>query len=577
MLVGGLVAFANPLVTMPSRFGSPRPIFLTTLLFRTQDAAVLVGCAVVLLAFSISRIPSPPRVLVALLRGGNVRVLVGLATLTLLVTFAGTFLVFGNFPLSRDEVLAGFDSLVLRSGKLLAPLPAEWQPFAASLNPDFMLPIAGYTGWVSSYLPVNASLRAFVGLICDPALANPLLASVSVLALAGAARRLWPQRPDATFVSVLLLVTSSQFLVTAMTAYAMTAHLALNLVWLWLYLRGDRLSHAGAICVGFLATGLHQLLFHPLFVTPFILRSWRMRQRSLAFSYAVSYAVICLFWMNYGKLVLDVSGATAGVTSGAGLSFFLARAASLVSDFSFSGLLLMLENLLRFVAWQNLLAVPLAVAAWSAMRQKDSLAQAIAEGIVVTFVAMLVILPYQGHGWGYRYWHGLLGSLCLLSGYGWIAVTSRAAPAASAAARGAVVVATLAAGPVFIAQCAEAHAWVAPYRRAADAMRDASAPIVLVDRTGLLFAADLVRNDPYLRNSPKLLDLANLDEHLLEDICRRYDIAIFDEHLGRALGVPAYELTGPMELERLAQLRAYMTKLSCGTLLGTDPGRSAGS
>jgi hypothetical protein len=39
----------------------------------------------------------------------------------------------------------------------------------------------------------------------------------------------------------------------SMTPYAMSAHLALNLVWLWLFLRNTAASHAGAIAVGFLA------------------------------------------------------------------------------------------------------------------------------------------------------------------------------------------------------------------------------------------------------------------------------------------------------------------------------------
>ena len=76
-----------------------------------------------------------------------------------------------------------------------------------------------------------------------------------------------------TVVAAVLLATSSQFLLTAMTPYSMTAHLALNLAWLWLFLRGGVVGHSLAIAVGALACGLHQLVFHPLFVAPFALLS----------------------------------------------------------------------------------------------------------------------------------------------------------------------------------------------------------------------------------------------------------------------------------------------------------------
>jgi hypothetical protein len=48
---------------------------------------------------------------------------------------------------------------------------------------------------------------------------------------------------------------------------------------------------------------------------------------------------------------------------------------------------------------------------------------------------MFILLPYQGHGWGYRYLHGLIGSLSLLAGYGWIALSERAARNDMATAR----------------------------------------------------------------------------------------------------------------------------------------------
>ena len=92
-------------------------------------------------------------------------------------------------------------------------------------------------GWASAYLPVNAALHAVFSMAGDAWLTGPVLALLSLIMLHAVGRRTFPNRPDATFVAVILLATSSQFLFTAMTPYAMTAHLALNLAWLWLFLR----------------------------------------------------------------------------------------------------------------------------------------------------------------------------------------------------------------------------------------------------------------------------------------------------------------------------------------------------
>lgn len=124
--------------------------------------------------------------------------------------------------------------------------------------------------WVSGYLPINSALRALVGTVADPAVANPLLLVVGLAALWQMARRLWPGRNDAPVVVLLLEATSTQLVAASMTSYAMMGHSALNMVWLALFLRGGRWGIAGALMVGCLATGLHEIHFHPMFVAPFL-------------------------------------------------------------------------------------------------------------------------------------------------------------------------------------------------------------------------------------------------------------------------------------------------------------------
>ncbi len=46
-------------------------------------------------------------------------------------------------------------------------------------------------------------------------------------------------------------------------------------------------------------------------------------------------------------------------------------------------------------------------------------------GLVIVPLFTLFVLPFQGHGWGYRYLHGQLGNLALLATYGWFRIADR--------------------------------------------------------------------------------------------------------------------------------------------------------
>ncbi|WP_332699641.1 hypothetical protein, partial [Halalkalibacter lacteus] len=92
---------------------------------------------------------------------------------------------------------------------------------------------------------------------------------LSVVLLAAIARRLWPDEGLRPWMALAFLVTSSEVLMTSGTGYSMPAHLALNLLWLWLYQRGDARSWGLALAVGVLALGLHNPMPHALFVARF--------------------------------------------------------------------------------------------------------------------------------------------------------------------------------------------------------------------------------------------------------------------------------------------------------------------
>jgi hypothetical protein len=521
------------LISLSFFFLFPRHGF-TAWLFRSDDfPALLIGGGLLLvLSFCRFVLPVPRLPRPSLLAAG-------LALAVLLLTAAGTWLVFGGFAMTRDEILADFDAAFLAHGLLIAPIPAPWRAFSAALMPRFMLPVSSGAGWLSSYLPGNAAVRALAKVTVGAEWTNPILAALSALALYRIGRRLWPDARDAALVAVLLLTTSAQLLAMAMTPYAMTAHLAFNLLWLWAFLRDDRRGDAGAIAAGFVATGLHQLVFHPLFVFPFIVHLWVSGRRSRAIVYVAAYGAIGLFWSDYWQLVLAGTATGAGQTSTTGLVYLLARLFALLGSMQLSGLVTMSFNVLRFLSWQNLLLLPLVLLGAGAVRRAEGIARPLAAGIVLTLLVMLALLPWQGLGWGYRYLHGLIGSCCLLASYGWRRIGTERPwrNAILAAGTGTSLLVIL---PLHLKQ---AHDLVAPYRQAYALITRSKADIVLVEPAGVLLD-DLVRNAPDLSNRPKIMNEDLLSEAQLRYLCTHYRVEIFDIRHGLRSGITS--LGGPL-------------------------------
>ncbi len=540
-------------------------VWLAPYFFLTQDAFWLIIIGLLLGAFALMSIPGV-RIPALASAFGRPRLVLAITSAAVLVCgLAGTFAVFHGYRLTPDENLAEFDATILRAGMPLAPIAGEWQRFATALTPRFVMHVADGGYWISLYLPVNALFRALVGRVADPAWTSPLLAALAVVSIFGVARRLWADRPDAALVSAILLATSSQVLVTAMTSYAMTAHLALNLAWLWFFLRDDKIGHAGAIGAGFLATGVHQLIFHPLFVMPFILGLMEERRWRLFLVYAVSYSIICLFWMDYWQLVLDWKGLPPPLPTGSGITFFWRRVVATISSFDWTSAGLMLMNVLRLAAWQNPILLPLALVGCRLAWREEPIVRYLTAGVIFSLIAMFVVLANQGPGWGYRYLHGLMGNLVLLAAYGWIALSKRVTTEEMSSVRTIFAAATVIAALVLLpAHAKEAHDFVQPYANAYAAISHAPTDLVIVDKSGLLQAEDLIRNDAFLRNKPKVLDLSELDEDELKFLCARYSIAVFDRQQGLAFGILPNDAQYESVAGKLQRMWTAMTRISCG-------------
>src|SRR3546814_15106855 len=88
-----------------------------------------------------------------------------------------------------------------------------------------------------------------------------------------------------------------------MTAYAMPAHLTVNLCWLWLVLRRRWWADIVALTLGLFAVGLHQIHYHPLFAAPILFLLLLRKEWGRAAFYALGYLAIGLFWRSAERRV----------------------------------------------------------------------------------------------------------------------------------------------------------------------------------------------------------------------------------------------------------------------------------
>lgn len=447
------------------------------------------------------------------------------------VCWLGRHFIYLDYNLSRDEQMADFDAYVFAHGKLFWPLPKFWQAHALALNQMFTLTIGDHEGWVSGYLPVNAAMRMAVGLLVSPSLTSPLFVALGAVSLWRIAKRLWPNSSSTRGVALILYAGSSQVIVNGMSAYAMTGHLALDLVWLDLFLLNKRWSHPAALMVGFLATGLHQPLFHPLFVLPFLELLYLRRQWGTFAFYLSGYALIGAFWIAW-PIWISSHGMGHIVPLDPGAPSYFRRFVLAVHPLNLEAIWLTALNLLRFITWQHLLFLPLLAAGIRATWKDDPLGRTIAKSFLLPIAVMLILLPYQGHGWGYRYLHGVIGNGCLLAGYGWAALEAQGLPLRRMLAWTTAITFLI----VLPVRSAMVRHMIGGPADASRMIGNNPAQFAIVDNGSAPFGDDLVINRPDLSNRPIRLQATNLRNSDIPEICARGTIAFVEAPLLKPLG-----------------------------------------
>jgi hypothetical protein len=323
-------------------------------------------------------------------------------------------------------------------------------------------------------------------------------------------------------------------------------------------LRGDRGGVAGALLAAFVATGLHQFHFHPLFAAPFLVWLAVRRQWGRAAVYGLGYLAIILFWLKiYPLWLIDFAGPDANVARIPTLSAHAASKAGRLLDVHAD---LWAVNFVRFAAWQNVVLLPLIAAAWPVLRSKRARLHGPFLPLVAACAIGLLLLVNQGHGWGYRYLSGLIGCFCLLAGYGWTSLVPEAGSARAWAAVKCGAILTLAV--ILPLQLALARAFVAPYAELRREIGNAPVDVVLVDPEGGFYADDIVQNGPGFDQRPLVMHLAFVAPEDLASLCSARTIMRVDRRHFRAAGM-ASSLPAPGVRRALKLRRDILDRLGC--------------
>ena len=413
------------------------------------------------------------------------------AALVFAVSLATWYGVHHSVLLTMDEFTSDFQARIIARGELKATLPAEWQPHVDAMAPVFTAHRGLEGGWLSEYLPGYALLKTpFLMAGLDAAL-NPLLAALSVVLVAAIARRLWPGEGVRPWLAIAFFVTSSEVLMTSGTGYSMPAHLALNLLWIWLFQRGDARSWWLALGVGALALGLHNPIPHALFVAPFLIRLLRERRWGRLGAAVAVYGLAGVTWLTWLRMANPWAQPGA-----AGLLTMFALP-------TFIGVWLQSVNLSLLFTWHAPLFGALALVGVVRARRLDPLLGDLALGVVLTLGFYFFFPLTQGHGWGYRYAYQILGSLALLAAAGLsLLVSAIGARHTQALLAASFALALLVQVPLRFVQ---GERFIRPYAAAYRHVLGQRADVVLVHGDSIWYGRDLLRNDPYLRGQPVVL------------------------------------------------------------------------
>ncbi|MHC4425850.1 MAG: hypothetical protein ACYSYV_07125 [Planctomycetota bacterium] len=383
------------------------PIFLHQFVMHDLSGSVLCGFLLILAMLSFRRSLLPARVLDFL---DERRWVIAAALAGLLVI--GTLTVYHNYPLCQDEFVQLFQAKIFAMGRIWAEYPPALLDRLLPL--DFFTPSRATGQVISGYWPGFSLLETPFVFIGAPWLLNPLLAAGTLLLIRCVAAELHPDT-NAPSWAMLFTLASPAFIVNCISYYAMPAQLFLNLLFTTLILEKTPRRLVAAGLVGSFALLQKNPIPHILYAVPWIVwvAARRGGWRSLIWL-AIGYLPLSLF-LGFGWAALRFRFTAQSAAGGKTFWDELQRlpASAMARDFLRVAYYRSLA-LVKLAAW----AVPgLVVLAGIGARRgwRDARIRVLAFSALLTFFGYLLFWPSQGHGWGYRYFHGAWGTLPLLA------------------------------------------------------------------------------------------------------------------------------------------------------------------
>lgn len=466
------------------------------------------------------------------------RIPVGLVALcTLVLSMIGTHAVHLGYAFSPDEFMPRLQAEIFAHGELAGNVPPEWREYGRAMYHGFAHYDPATGAVASSYRPGMAALIALFDLAGLGLYVSAFMTAGSVLLTASLARKLWPDSRSAPVIAALLVATSSQALAAAMTSYAMAPHLFFNLLWLRLFLLDKWWAHVAAALCGVFTASLHQIHPHLFFAAPFFLLLLRPFRPGVLLWYGAIYAVGHLAIIGWDRMAMGDSLAVAQSGELTFEQFFqrvgrLAQIPSLI-DWATIG-----AHVVRWFAWQSLALAPLLL--FTVYRRAwPPLLVLMAASIATSLLPYPFLLPEQGHGWGYRYLHGLIGALALIGTAGWVQMERLHGQAFR---QPVMLCFALTLAVVIPVRAFLIERTIEPWLVATKAALAMPADVVIVERFAIFYGLEIPRNGPYATERPVVMMINDLSADQIRRLCSNYRVAAFGVDEARQAGIPTRTL-----------------------------------
>jgi hypothetical protein len=316
-----------------------------------------------------------------------------------------------------------------------------------------------------------------------------------------------------------------------MTSYAMAPHLFFNLLWLRLFLLDRWWAHVAAALCGVFTASLHQVHLHIFFAAPFFLLLLRPFRPGLILWYGVAYAMGHLAIIGWDRMAMGDSLAVAKTLT---FERFLDLVGELAQIPDLIDWATIAALLLRFLAWQSLALAPLLLFALY-RRAWPPLLILIAVSIATSLLPYPLLMPDQGHGWGYRYLHGLIGSLALIGTAGWVQMER---VHGQAFRRPVMLCFAMTLAIVIPVRAFLIERTMVPWLRATEAAIALPADVVIVDKLTVYYGHEIPRTGPYVAERPVVMMMHTLSPDQIRRLCGKYRVAFLSAAIAKQAGVP---------------------------------------